>query len=56
MHTTSPQESMRFTAFYTLTVSLIFIMEPFVLHSPLTSLGTWFWWVLGIDGARGNGA
>lgn len=44
---------MTFTKLYALAVSILLIVEPFVLHSSFASAGTWFWWLLGLVGLFG---
>jgi len=44
---------MMFARLYTLIVSVLLIVEPFILHSSFTSIGTWFWWLLGFAGLVG---
>jgi len=44
---------MMFARLYMLIVSVLLIVEPFMLHSSFTSAGMWFWWLLGFVGLVG---
>lgn len=44
---------MKFSRGYTLLLSVFLLGEPFVLHANWSSVGTWFWWVLGALGLIG---
>ena len=41
---------MKLAEIYTLTLGILLLGEPFALHSDFSSLGTWFWFSLGIIG------
>lgn len=44
---------MTFSSRYVFLVSLLFLVEPFVLRADWSSFGTWFWFSLGVAGLAG---
>lgn len=43
----------RFSFLFALLVSLLLLVEPFVLRADWSSVGTWFWFGLGVVGLTG---